>query len=352
MNTRRHCDAAVVMTGRVHVQRRASSFPLARHSPGHDGTVSVRFLNARARASRRIIVVPKGGKEEPKSGSFGDELLDFMYAGKKLRKWYGQEGQVLPSESGSRQDQGQTLGVLEGGNDDRVLDAAVERESILVLFPDEYPMAEQVLLQLILLRAPVSAMVKDVAGAKAGYGPYVTVVQGDDRSLSDIALACRSATAVVVCGKLTKEMMAGVEKGAPPHVVLLSGVGFPHTGGLMNISTILNGSSRERKCLEDASREETVVASGLERYTVIRVGSLTNEPGGSKGLEAGLDEVAQGSIPREDAALCIARTAMSVPPNESKIVSVAAGDGPVQLASFEDRQLVVDRQLNLEVATD
>ena len=39
------------------------------------------------RGGRRAGPARQAGKDGKESGTFGDDLLDFMYAGKKLRRW-------------------------------------------------------------------------------------------------------------------------------------------------------------------------------------------------------------------------------------------------------------------------
>lgn len=165
------------------------------------------------------MVVAAGGNGG--GGGLGDELLDFMYAGKKLRKWYGAEGQVLPRD-------GRQPG--EGPEAPQEEDEPAVREYVAVLDADTSPMAEQassgpsprlfssgwrlprwgllvsasvavaravsnpprgaefgrcrvhpctlqVVLQLILNRTKIRALVKDAAAAKAAFGPYIEPVQ-------------------------------------------------------------------------------------------------------------------------------------------------------------------------------
>lgn len=59
----------------------------------------------------------------------------FRYAGKKLRKWYGQEGQVLPRDGRPLTEGEQPPGEEEEQGD---------REYVAVLDADSSPMAEQV----------------------------------------------------------------------------------------------------------------------------------------------------------------------------------------------------------------
>ncbi len=125
------------------------------------------MVDGRRRQRRHVAAAAGGG--EPK-GNLGDELLDFMCkpssavlavslhfglitasqqgqtlpaalhaslsaadAGKKLRKWYGQEGQVLPRDG------------RPGPSDQQEEEEEpAVREYIAVLDADSSPMAEQV----------------------------------------------------------------------------------------------------------------------------------------------------------------------------------------------------------------
>ena len=231
---------------------------------------------------------------DSKNSSLGDELLDFMYAGKKLRKWYGQEGQVLPKD-------GDPVSTSVP-SDDHMMEEA--RDGVLVVFPDEYPMAEQVVLQLILQRARVLAVVKDIKGASSSYGSYVDVVQGDS---SGIQKALRRVNSVVLCGGVNEEMMRALTWSRVPHVVLLSGVTQKGTGGRGGLMSLF--LDPETRALEDPSREEKVKQLGVE-YTICRVGTLTNEEGGRARVEVVPGGYGEGEMPREDAARALAQASI------------------------------------------
>jgi hypothetical protein len=62
------------------------------------------------------------------------------YAGKKLRKWYGAEGQQLPRD-GRKPDEEEPH---QGGKEEEEEEAAGPREYVAVLDADSSPMAEQV----------------------------------------------------------------------------------------------------------------------------------------------------------------------------------------------------------------
>lgn len=87
-------------------------------------------------------------------------------AGPKLRRWYGQ-GDILPSDGGPAGPERQQPEPQEEPVGPREFVLVTEAEGI---------MGEAVLLELILLRASVKAVVKDVVAARTGFGPYVTPV--------------------------------------------------------------------------------------------------------------------------------------------------------------------------------
>ena len=278
----------------------AMSYQSVCHRPSRDGCVAQgvgcgRRLSRAPLQHRSVQCHSKKGSSSGGEGNFGDELLDFMYAGKKLRKWYGQEGQVLPKDGGLQ--------------DDVEDDMQGPRDKIMVLYPEESPMAEQVLLQLILMRAPVCVATKDTAQARAGYGTYVDVVQST--SLDGVLKACRVSQSVVLCGNVSARLVAVLEKAKVPHVVLLSGTrsGSKPSG----IASFFPG--KEYRELTDVSRETVLSESGL-KYTIVQVdaAALSNSPGGSVSVGISKDGQASGGIPREDVALCIAMVAMNRKP--------------------------------------
>jgi hypothetical protein len=257
-----------------------------------------------AAAARRHVLPPPAadkrgdGDGEKGGGGFGEELLDFMYAGKKLRKWYGEEGMVLPKDGGPPR----------GGDDAErgatARDPAAPRDAIFVLEPDAVPMAEQVLLQLILLRAGVRGLVKDPAAARAGYGEYASFAGG---AAADGALLRREltrATALVLCGRAPAVALEAAAAARVPHVVLLSAVGAPPPPGLR----LWPFGGGELAALRDEAREAAVRAAGLP-YTIVRVAELSDAPGGggAPALRAG---GAGGAVAREDAAEVVARAAL------------------------------------------
>lgn len=182
-------------------------------------------------------------------------MLDFMYAGKKLRKWYGETDMVLPRDGGTvEEDMGE-------GQEAPMEDIA--RSSVVVLYPedDRFPMSEQVLLELIVRRADVLVVTNDLSRAKEGYGQYVNAVKLDSSKATRRALA--AAKSVVVCGPVTKQVREVLKMSSAPRVVLLVAgedtvaVGGGVFGGLFE--------SAERKELRNlGERRRAVAAPGCD----------------------------------------------------------------------------------------
>eukprot|EP01025_Chloroclados_australasicus_P013273 TRINITY_DN16276_c1_g3_i1.p3 TRINITY_DN16276_c1_g3~~TRINITY_DN16276_c1_g3_i1.p3 ORF type:complete len:154 (+),score=16.59 TRINITY_DN16276_c1_g3_i1:139-600(+) len=99
----------------------------------------------------------------------GDDLLDYIQAGPKLRKWYGETDKMLLPKDGKPS---------PTGDDD---DYEGPRDAVLVTDANS-PMGELIVLQLVLARVKIKVLVKDVAKAKQEFGPYVDPVAGDVNS--------------------------------------------------------------------------------------------------------------------------------------------------------------------------
>lgn len=234
----------------------------------------------------------------------------------QLRKWYGVEGQVLPRDGGQQ-------GEAEPQPEE---EEPAEREYIAVLDADSSPMAEQaramkvkpnlrllaiaaraavvrsllslhmcgvgpvcrrrravrpsgptclpslargpplhlmqVVLQLILKRSKIRALVRDVGAAKSGFGPYIEAVQGDSSDAAAVRRLLRGAKAAVCCSKLGA-LLPAAAAARVPHVVLLTA--SPAGGGLGSLF-----AGAEQQALGDASREAALRASGLP-HTIVQV---------------------------------------------------------------------------------
>lgn len=250
-----------------------------------------------AAGQRRRVVVAAGGDKSGGGGGggLGDELLDFLYAGKKLRKWYGQEGQVLPRDGGRLPDPEEQ----QRPEDEEEM---AEREYVAVLDADGSPMAEQVVLQLILNRTKIRALVKDTAAAKDGFGPYIEIVQGDSSDAAAVKKLLRGAKAAVCCSRLGALLPAAAATRLP-HVVLLTSAA-QKSGGLAGLF-----GGAEQATLSDAAREQQLRASGLP-HTIVQVPSLKGVPGGTSSLALTANgKQPQGQVSREDAAKALAEAA-------------------------------------------
>lgn len=241
---------------------------------------------------RKVVVPSSSGGN---NNNLGDEMLDFLYAGKKLRKWYGQEGPVLPRDGDSQQEE---------------IDESVDadnspRDGILVLDSDTNPMAEQVLLQLILARANIKAIVRDVTAAKMGYGPYIQATGGDSSDPNVVrTVALNKVMTIVLCGQVFPSVIKAAARAGVQHAVLLSAVGLPKQGGFQLFR------NSEMDVLKEEKREDIIKSSGM-KYTIIRINGFLNEQGGQSALKpAPIVKIPKTPLAREDAAIVVAQAAL------------------------------------------
>lgn len=184
----------------------------------------------------------------------------------------------------------------------------------------------QVVLQLILRRSKIRALVNDATAAKAGFGPYIEAVQGDSGDAAALQRLLRGAKAAVCCGRLGALLPAAAATRLP-HVVLLSTAGSGSgQGGLAALF-----ASAEQQALADASREQQLRSSGLA-HTIVQVGRLTGVPGGESQLALTAGRAPpQGEVSREDAARALAEAAECIAaagPLVLQLSSVGAGEPP------------------------
>jgi len=238
-----------------------------------------------------------------------------MYAGKKLRKWYGQEGQVLPRDGGSSREDSEDTPV-------ETEEAAIgPREYVFVMDADSSPMAEQVLLQLILARAKIKALFKDVQSAKLGFGPYVEVIgENGFQEGTTVPSAFQSVDTLLLCGPVTQSLVAAAAAAGVNHIVLLSAVRAPSRGGFFLLR------STEMTVLEDVGREDAVINSGIT-HTIVRVGGLSDGEGGISVLDIVAQQPPSGSVSREDAANALMQAAVRDAGTGSLTFSISSG-GP------------------------
>ncbi|QDZ18389.1 hypothetical protein HOP50_01g08940 [Chloropicon primus] len=310
----------------------------------------------------RISATPEDGDagasgSEKKKGfldlTFGEELLDFMEAGPKMRKWYGapEKGTDVLDLSAKRPETKEGGERLEG--DDSEGDDS-ERDAVLVVDANG-KLGEEVVLQLILKRVKVKALVRSEEDASNSFGEYATCVESSLDDRTSLRRLLRGVKSLVVTGGMGfdkgERLMEACKSAGVEQVVLLSSYnnreGF--LGGLF--------VSKEQSQLEDRERERIVAESGVP-FSIIRAGDLADSSPslqGGKLLEVSLGEKANrklgGSLPRSELAsasvACLAFGAKNL------VVELAEGEGEgtpaadtflVDVNSDEDWSLVFERR--------
>ncbi|KAG6388508.1 hypothetical protein SASPL_149936 [Salvia splendens] len=234
---------------------------------------------------------------------FTDQILDYIEGGPKLRKWYG-----APD-------------ILENDGDELNEDEASEetvRDAVLVTDGDN-EIGQMIILQLIVKRLRVKALVKDKRVAMEAFGAYVESLAGDPKEKIFLKKAFRGVRAVIcpVEGSLYNiDGWKGVQ-----NVILLSKLSVYRE--LSGIQAIMN--SNARKLAEED--EDTVKASGVP-YTIIRAGILKNTPGGQQGFCFDEGCASKGRLSKEDAAfICV--EALDNAPQNGLLFEVVNGDEKV-----------------------
>eukprot|EP00892_Ulva_mutabilis_P000978 jgi/Ulvmu1/10881/UM007_0057.1 len=240
----------------------------------------------------------------------GDDLLDFIQAGPKLRKWYGETDKMLLPKDGMPGDD---------GSDDE--DANGAGDGVVVAGADT-ELGQLIILQLVLARANVRVLVRDPVRTKQEFGPYVTPIQGDSSSGAALKKAMKGSRALIIAGPVGQAARAAKALGME-HIVLLSSAGDPG----FSLGGLFSGADAD---LRKPGREEEVQACGVP-YTIARFSRLTNSIGGMGYIEFTQAEVgeadaatAPGELSREDAALVAVR-ALQFPPAEGQGVVVVVG---------------------------
>ncbi|KAG2423603.1 hypothetical protein HYH02_015303 [Chlamydomonas schloesseri] len=231
------------------------------------------FLRNPAQSTRQLVV---------RKNKIGDDLLDFVTAGPKLRKWYG---------AGERP----TDGAEPGQEPEEEPEEPPSGEAVLVTDADGGGVGEQVVLQLILARQELKLLVKDVGGAKTAYGPYTTPLPADAVAAAP-AKALRGAKALVVLGRLPggPGVLLGAAKAARVgHVVLLTAApGASAGGGGFSLGGLLGGGGEAARDLKALAADGGAAAEAVRRcgipYTILQVAGLTDAGrGGGVRVEAG-----------------------------------------------------------------
>ncbi|GFH26113.1 NAD(P)-bd_dom domain-containing protein, partial [Haematococcus lacustris] len=201
-----------------------------------------------------------------------------------------------------------------------------EGDAILVTDADT-PMGEQVVLQLILARASIKALVRDTVAAKTSYGPYVAPLSLDTGNPQLLRRALKGCGSVVCLGRPGALPQVAKEAGVA-HVVLLSAAGAAPQGG--PLSGLFDG---ELAALRDSAREAAFAKAGV-RCTVVRVAAHSHS-----GACAGSGQAAGPSVSREDVAAVLVQALQRLPAEQSRIFevrSLGAGAPPSDWSALFD----------------
>ncbi|XP_019058071.1 PREDICTED: uncharacterized protein LOC104813956 isoform X3 [Tarenaya hassleriana] len=145
--------------------------------------------------------------------SFVDQILDYIEGGPKLRKWYGAPD-ILPKDGSLTEEDQENEEEEEEVDDD---DGG--RDAVFVTDGDS-DLGQMIILQLIVKRTRVKALVKDKRKAVEAFGTYVESMSGDANDKSFLRKALKGVRAIISPseGFLSNiRSLRGVK-----HVVLLS----------------------------------------------------------------------------------------------------------------------------------
>ncbi|GMH43305.1 hypothetical protein BSKO_11227 [Bryopsis sp. KO-2023] len=241
-------------------------------------------------------------------GGMGDELTDFITAGRKMRRWYGQEDR-MPKD-------GDDFGDEEPDPVDE--EDEFDGEYIVVTESDS-PTGELIILQLILNREKVKVLCQNSEAVKSAYGPYVTPVVGSTKDGQSVSTALKGAKCVICVGEVGEVASVAARKSVS-NVVLISSVGVGQQKGFDFGSMFGEGAT-----LADPKREEQIENCGVP-YTILRCGKLSDSPGGISDLKLASSNGTQGVLSREDLGWVVAALA-GVPNNARAVIEVVSG-GP------------------------
>ncbi|KAG6550388.1 hypothetical protein Mapa_008351 [Marchantia paleacea] len=266
-------------------------------------------------SASKPLVVNAGKKKSGGGGfSFGDQLLDYIEGGPKLRKWYGAPEQMPRDGGDDSQDEEEGEAEEEEPEEDMV------RDVVLVTDADSET-GQLIVLELILKRLRVRALVKDIKSATVGFGAYVEPVEGDVNDRAILKSSMRGVRAIIcptkVGGLADRELIKGVE-----HIVLLSKLTVNRNQG--GLGSLFGALGRR-----DAEENEAAISSLGVPYTIVRAGALKDEPGGQLGFSYGQGGSVQGTISRQDAAYVCAE-ALDAPPQNALVFEVVNGAEDVE----------------------
>lgn len=265
------------------------------------------FVDCFSLSQRRRLFTITASKNRQDRTSFGDQLLDYIEGGPKLRKWYGAPDQVLKDSGDSE--------LLGSTSEEQQLTDEI-RDAVLVTDADSMT-GQLVLLSLIVKRVRIRALVKDEKEMVQAFGSYVEPVVGDVADPNTLKRALRGVRAVLCSTKVgalaDKDVTRGIE-----HIVFLSQfAAFSNPGGLAGL---FNAMARRQ-----AEEDEAAIKSLGIPCTIIRSAALRDEPGGQKGFRFKQGSAEKGVISREDAAMICVK-ALEFPPKHAITFEVASGD--------------------------
>jgi uncharacterized protein YbjT (DUF2867 family) len=194
----------------------------------------------------------------------------------------------------------------------------------------------RVVTQLLEQGRKVRAFVRDEASAREKLGAGVEYVTGDVRDAATVRPAFSGVSLVVSAigssGRArdpsntpeavdyggVKTLAEAAAAAGVAHFVLVSSMGATIEDHPLN-------QMFDNILLWKFKGEEALRNSGVS-YTIVRPGSLTEEPGGQVGIKIFPEDAGEGSIPRADVArVCVA--ALNNPAAMSKTLSVTSGEG-------------------------
>lgn len=265
---------------------------------------------------------------------FGEQLLDYIEGGPKLRKWYGQ---------GERPTDGGGFPGDKKPDPKQPPPVDVPRDSILVTDADS-PTGQAVVLQLILARQKVRALVRSAEATAKEYGAYVSPIAGDVSKAPAVIEALVGTRSVVVTGRLGPHLLSSALAAGVEHIVLPS-----LAGGKTGPFSFLGPDA----VLREAQREADAAAAQIA-LTVVRAKAVSDRPGGDCGLsfivgKGGSDSETDGGagisgkgsspggvsdISREDLARVVV-AALEYPPAKSIAITVVSS-GPGEQDDWQD----------------
>lgn len=242
--------------------------------------------------------------------SLGDQLLDVIEGGPKLRRWYG-AAEKAPRDTS------------RGPVDEEEEEEPLGDDGAVLVTDATCALGEAVVFALLLSNAntPLRLLCSSKSAVEQRFGRAVTAVAGSVTDTSVVRSALRGCSAVVVTGP-TGAVFAEAAAARLQHAVLLSRASkAAHENPLQAL--LQSGDERGRA---DPGREAAALQCAVP-CTVLRLGAEITSPGGRQVLEASttLGSVS-GALSVEDAAAVTAAVLRAPPPRRARMLEVAAAD--------------------------